>query len=399
MALTLQEMNPYRIARYIGHATTDIGALCASIKVNRWCPHRPIAAMQDADLTDAQRQALNWGYNIPHAQNLRDLLNAARIIGPGRPCWTSTRPSHANCPYFRFHDFIGYDHGAKAPFGWMKPTEGATIYRSGKIRFAEAEAVGEGQLTQSQFPLLNGLKIGVAIRKIITGDNTNQPAIHTNFTDNIIDFDVDAEEFIINPVGWLSTSNNGTGDYEGCLFFTDQTLTLEGNENSGNYYLLPYGYFTFHYNNAVGISVYGDNIVRNAGGNLSLAFDFHVIQEGEAQPVTGIRIWCLDNSAEGTDWKYEHGMYTTVNGGGLVATSSVNGAPATVQVVDIGTVNVASFNRQVQFAIDGDAFPGNNTTGYTIFAEFAVNGYRYMNDGILDDNPPDPDLIPEVSVV
>ena len=387
MALTLQDMNPFRIARYIGHATKDVGALCASIKVNRWCPHRPIAAQQDEDLTDVQRQALNWGYNIIEYQDLPSLLTAARAIGPGMPCWTSTRPSHASCPHFRIHDFIGYDHKAEPPFPWNKPQEGKTFYRSGKLRFSQGQS-SAGTLTQSQFPLLNDngtpLKIGVAIRKKVTGSTSNAPSIFVTFTGNTTDFGVDPSEYIINAGTWLNNSNDGDETYEGCLFFTNRAKTLEGQADTAKFYMLPYGYFTFVYNNATGIQVSMDNLVRNPNSVNKLVFDFHVVQLGDVQPVTGIRLWCLAKSAEHTDWECVSGVYQKVGGGGLQANDSADGGitPATVQNVNVSTVNVASYDTTLEFAIDGNDFPSS----YIIVCEYSVNGYTYYNDGIYDDS-------------
>ena len=393
MALTLQDMNPFRIARYIGHATKDIGALCASVKVNRWSKYRPIAAQQDADLTDVQRQALNWGYSVTQYNNLATMLTDARGIGPGKPCWQSTKPSKALCPHFRIHDFIGYDHSAKAPFGWNKPVEGKTYYRSGKLRFSP-DSDNLGQLTQAQLPFLkdeneNLLKVGVAIRKIVTGTTSNVPNIYVTFTGNTTDFGVDPEEYIINAGTWLNNAAAGTGTYEGCLFFTDQAKTLEGGANTAIFYMIPYAYFTFLYDNATGIAIYGDNIVRNAGGNNSLSFDLHVTQLGDVQPVTGINVYCLAKSTEGVEWEYVNGVFQRVGGGGLQTTASNGIDPATIQRVEIGTVNVASYTRQVQFAIDGNDFEVGVNSSYIIFAEYAVNGYGYNTgtEGLIDDDP------------
>lgn len=374
-------MDVYRIARYIGHATVDIGSLCASVKVNIWSKKRPIAANTDEDLTDLVRQSLNWGYVITEYTDLRAMLTAARAIGVGKPCWTSTKPS-AQSPHYRMHDFIGYDHFAEAPFPWEFAGSGKTIYRGGKLRFYPGEEV-EGALEQSDFPQqdsIYGCKIGVVVRKV-ENDTTTQPVLRCTFTGNSTDFGNDPSVYDI-LASRLVPSGNGT--YEACLFFSTVDITLDGDLSAGKFYMLPYSYFTFMFNTATGISIYGDGVVRNYGGNNSFSFAFHVQQNGEVQTVSTIRVWCLAKSAQNTDWsKGSNGAYI-ISG---ETAPGPGGTPATVQCVSVGNVSTANYTQMIQFAIDGDDYPSD----YDIVCEYAVGGQVYWVEQFIDDDIEEPE--------
>ena len=372
-ALTLADMDIYKIARCIGHATVDLGALCASIKVNMWSKKRPIAVNQDEDLTDTVRKAANWGYTITAYNSLANLMAAARTLGVGKPGWGNNKPS-ASCPKYRMHDFIGYDHDAEPPFPWQCAAQGKTIYRSGKVRFYLGEEV-EGALTQADFPTANsiyGCKIGMAIRRT---DETTVRARCTFDTLTAVDegiYDILATAFSVG----------GTGSYEAVLFFCTQSIELLGDEPAATFYLLPYPYFTFYYNNATGVMVWGDSIVRNYGGNRRFEFAFHLTQQGDLQTVSGIQVYCLAKSAQNTDWSVSNGVYN------IPGTTAPSGStPATVQKVTIGSVSVASYTTLVQFDIDGDDWPDD----YHIVFEYSVGGQTYWVTDSLDDDDESPE--------
>ena len=365
-------MDVYKIARYIGHATVDIGSLCASVKVNMWSKYRPIAANTDEDLTDSVRKNLNWGYVISEYTDIREMLTYARTnIGVGKPCWTSTKPN-AQSPHYRLHDFIGYDHYAEAPFPWGFAGSGKTIYRGGKLSFYAGDAISGG-LSQSDFPQqdsIYGCKIGVAVRKV-ENDTTTQPVVRCTFTGNTTDFGQDPDVYNILASRLVSS---GDGMYEVCLFFSTVDITLDGNLNAGKFYMLPYSYFTFTFNTATGIEITGDGVVRNYGGNNSFAFAFHLKQNGEVQTVSTIRVWCLDKSAENTDWSKD-------NSGAYIIPGTTGGSPATVQCVNVGNVSAANYTQMIQFAIDGEDYPDD----YIIVCEYAVGGQVYCVEGIVED--------------
>ena len=107
--LTNDNLNIYKIARTIGHATRDLGKLCKSVKNNMFSRFKPMnvpSTVQDIENPTTQ-DFVNCHYGISGGAysigNLFSMNNA----------WTYDRPQD---PYNRINDYKGYFHGAVVPF-------------------------------------------------------------------------------------------------------------------------------------------------------------------------------------------------------------------------------------------------------------------------------------------
>lgn len=101
--LTANDLNIYKIARTIGHATVDLGKLCTSIKVNPLSKYKPMYINKTgADVVDNDYSAARFGVFGPAFTSVNNLKTESLD-------WTYERPA---APYFRIKDFLGYFHDA-----------------------------------------------------------------------------------------------------------------------------------------------------------------------------------------------------------------------------------------------------------------------------------------------
>lgn len=106
------------VRRVLGEASTDIGTLCTSDKINRWAKFKPYAVNQIAPISDAQRKAYSYGIkDIPYFRYGRGMVS---FINDGSPApdnglkpeyFTYEKPSAV----MRLTDFDGYYHDATEP--------------------------------------------------------------------------------------------------------------------------------------------------------------------------------------------------------------------------------------------------------------------------------------------
>lgn len=107
--LTANDMNIYKIARTIGHATRDLGKLCTSVKNNMFSRFKPMfipTTVADIKHPTAQDFA-GQHYGVYGAAYEIGTLFALQNA------WTYDRPQS---PYLRKKDFVGYLHKAIPPF-------------------------------------------------------------------------------------------------------------------------------------------------------------------------------------------------------------------------------------------------------------------------------------------
>ncbi len=114
--LTNDNLNIYKIARTIGHATRDLGKLCKSVKNNMFSRFKPMYlpnTVQDLANPTAQDYADNH-YGVYGGAYYRDsLFNYTNA-------WVYERPQD---PYNRIRDYRGYFHKAVIPFMQANGTE------------------------------------------------------------------------------------------------------------------------------------------------------------------------------------------------------------------------------------------------------------------------------------
>lgn len=101
--LSTNDLNIYKIARTLGHATFDLGQLCLSVKNNPFSKYKPIGASVSEQIPDSTYASEHYGL-VGKAFNNRDSLFNADLS------WTYSRPS---APYLRIRDFYRYFHDAK----------------------------------------------------------------------------------------------------------------------------------------------------------------------------------------------------------------------------------------------------------------------------------------------
>ena len=114
--LTKADLNIYKIARTIGHATTDLGKLCTSVKVNRFSRYKPMYGNHDGRLTLTEMQNVNFGVYGKHYPSAQAMFSATDLSA----VWDGPV-----APYYRIKDWAaeegtdqnyGYFHYAQNPF-------------------------------------------------------------------------------------------------------------------------------------------------------------------------------------------------------------------------------------------------------------------------------------------
>lgn len=123
------------IKAVLGESSNDMGALFTSRKINLWAKYRPVSHRNLDYVSDAEREALNYGIIIPYYNlplTLKDNIEKAGWTLGNLPTGTIYSP-------YRITDFIGYEHNANSPL-IMLPNEqtvftykGTTVVNIGVI--------------------------------------------------------------------------------------------------------------------------------------------------------------------------------------------------------------------------------------------------------------------------
>lgn len=96
----------------------DIGLLCTSPKINKWAKCKPVRYSTFSPLTDEQRQDVDYGIDVSSAHDTTYAGVIAKAIDNNCE-YGYLQPR--GLPYgepFRTLDFDGYNHKAKAPYGY-----------------------------------------------------------------------------------------------------------------------------------------------------------------------------------------------------------------------------------------------------------------------------------------
>lgn len=115
MALPNSGITTSLVGNAIGSTSRKVGVLCTSSGVNKWAKGKPVPHSTTSAITDAQRKAVNQGFNIANAFSLSigDLFTKAKST----PDWVYTPPSGNTQPY-RLGDFRLYNHSAVQPYNF-----------------------------------------------------------------------------------------------------------------------------------------------------------------------------------------------------------------------------------------------------------------------------------------
>lgn len=88
----------------------DIGYICGNAhgQINKWSRNKPVRVNQPGEITDAQKQGVNFGLTMPmgYAQDYMGAINNATYA------YNAPRPGTDWC---RLTDFVNYSHIAKSP--------------------------------------------------------------------------------------------------------------------------------------------------------------------------------------------------------------------------------------------------------------------------------------------
>lgn len=110
------------VGQTLGLASTDIGTLCSSSKINKWSKFKPV---KYAGINSNYWKATdgNCGLSIPTANSITTLTN---LVNTG-VTWNYDKPTGGATSPYRLGDFRGYNHSAESPIAVDVPE---TAYQS-----------------------------------------------------------------------------------------------------------------------------------------------------------------------------------------------------------------------------------------------------------------------------
>lgn len=156
----------YDVMTALGESKEDVGTLCMSSKINKWAKFKPYNIDQPADITDAQRKAVNFGLTFPAVYNSKSTLIAGL---KGNTTWNYERPSETCMK--RITDFDGYDHNAVAPFGTVNAQQ--ALISSGPKIVTTLPVSGTDKINIGDFQK-TGLELSQWYFSILLFNDTNQ---------------------------------------------------------------------------------------------------------------------------------------------------------------------------------------------------------------------------------
>jgi hypothetical protein len=96
--LTANDLNIYKIARTIGHATVDLGKLCTSIKVNPLSKYKPMYINKTgADVVDNDYSAARFGVFGPAFTSVNNLKTDTLSLHDALPISEERRVGKSVC--------------------------------------------------------------------------------------------------------------------------------------------------------------------------------------------------------------------------------------------------------------------------------------------------------------
>lgn len=103
---------------------TSVGGLCTHPNINMWAKHRPMAGLPMGEVTDSQRQNVDYGLYISHFASSKALESAIRY---NIADWQIKLPTGGEKSPYSLAHFIGYNHKAHVD-AWSMNGEQETIY-------------------------------------------------------------------------------------------------------------------------------------------------------------------------------------------------------------------------------------------------------------------------------
>lgn len=214
----------------LNEKTNNLTELCKSDNINPWSLYKPLNSSKLSKLTEDEKKALNYGYNVT-ANVYNNPRTAWSAIEAGTT-WIYIKPTTA-C---RLSDFEGYDHYAKSPFADVELNQtSAEIGNTISISVGNIQSV----LQFGEFSNINksgNLQLGVLMSSgryyPLTG--LNRPDLTTILSQDRVAFTVD------------NSFTNGQS-YECVLVFTtwnnnvplNTWTTIGADDYTGTWYPLP----------------------------------------------------------------------------------------------------------------------------------------------------------------
>ena len=156
MAIQTTGITTSLVAATIGQASSDVGTLCSSTKINKWSKNKPVKYNTTSPITDAQRKSANYGIIIPQ------YTDADSILADTTSVWQYDQPTGGTTQPFRIGDFRGYEHSSVVPFDILMPNS-IEVGSSGNLIKLRQPSVINGNLTLND--LFTNVYFGVAIKK------------------------------------------------------------------------------------------------------------------------------------------------------------------------------------------------------------------------------------------
>lgn len=129
----------------LGESSYDIGTLCMSSKINKYAKFKPVIIDQPKDITDTQRENVNFGLSFAIYTTKAALVTALKNNYGNE--WTYIRVTATD--WKRLTDFDGYDHNAVSPFGTING--GSYLKSNGPIITCTLPISGTGSLQLGDF--------------------------------------------------------------------------------------------------------------------------------------------------------------------------------------------------------------------------------------------------------
>lgn len=115
MALPTTGISTSLVATAIGEASSDVGTLCSSPKINKWSKWKPIWHPKTTGLILSDLEAENFGILVYEYTYFNDLLVAMGGTGEGMASYR--KPLGGVSSPYRLGDFRNYEHYAPTPMG------------------------------------------------------------------------------------------------------------------------------------------------------------------------------------------------------------------------------------------------------------------------------------------
>lgn len=168
MAIQTTGITTSLVAATIGQASSDIGTLCSSSKINKWSKHKPVIQ------PIGNNAGVDWwkdvegkcGLNLIEYVNIYDVIDAIDSVSGAT--WQYNKPSGGSSSPYCLGHFKGYEHSSVVPFKVYTPT--GTIYTASagaqlSVTINTPIVIPEGNLYLTDIDTINDCYLCVILKK------------------------------------------------------------------------------------------------------------------------------------------------------------------------------------------------------------------------------------------